>query len=139
MLLRKRTNVRKLENGNGSYFLFLTIFSTFNFLPNDKNLNKSKLKAFAEDKINVTEICIGKNGNIVGKRRKCWLPAFSRFPTTFSKGFLYSVVLSRDNVAKSSGENYHLKMNIGIWMSRKFCDIGKGQVIRVPRYVRNRG
>ena len=23
--------------------------------------------------------------NIVGKRRKCWLPAFSPFPTMFSK------------------------------------------------------
>ena len=35
------------------------------------------------------------------KRRKCWLPAFSPFPTMFSKGFLYRVVKSRDCVVKS--------------------------------------
>ena len=34
--------------------------------------------------------------NIVGKRRKCWLPAFSPFPTMFSKVFLFSVVKGRD-------------------------------------------
>ena len=45
-------------------------------------------KAFANDKINVTEklkIVFGWVENIVGKRRKCWFPAFSPFPTIFSK------------------------------------------------------
>ena len=37
--------------------------------------------------------------NIVGKRKKCWLPAFSPFPTMFSKGF-FKVVESRDCVVK---------------------------------------
>ena len=27
-----------------------------------------------------------------GKRRKCWLPALSLFPTMFSKGFFFKVV-----------------------------------------------
>ena len=36
-----------------------------------------------------------------GKRRKCWLPAFSPFLTMFSKGFYFSVVGSRDGVVRS--------------------------------------
>ena len=36
-----------------------------------------------------------------GKRRKCCLPAFSLFPTMFSKGFFFRVVKSRDCVGKS--------------------------------------
>ena len=34
--------------------------------------------------------------NIVGKRRKCWLPAFSPFPTMFSKALFFGNVQSRD-------------------------------------------
>ena len=34
------------------------------------------------------------------KRGKCWLPAFSSFPTMFSKGFLYRVIKSRDCMVK---------------------------------------
>ena len=34
----------------------------------------------------------GRVENIVGKRRKCWLPAFSPFPTMFSKGVVYRVI-----------------------------------------------
>ena len=36
-----------------------------------------------------------------GKRRKCWLPAFSPFPTMFSKGYLFRVVKSHDCVVRS--------------------------------------
>ena len=35
-----------------------------------------------------------------GKRRKCWLPAFSPFPTVFSKAFFFRVVKSWDCVVK---------------------------------------
>ena len=38
-----------------------------------------------------------------GKTRKCWLPAFSRFSTMFSKGFFLRVIKSRDSVVKSYG------------------------------------
>ena len=31
---------------------------------------------------------LGRIENIVGKRRICWLPAFSSLPTMFSKRFL---------------------------------------------------
>ena len=39
--------------------------------------------------------------NIVGKRRKCWLPEFSPFLTMFSMGFFLRVVKSRYCVVKS--------------------------------------
>ena len=62
----------------------------FNALPNDKILDWSKLKAFADNKINVNKknkIWFMKGRKHCGKRRKCWLPAFSPFSTMFSKGF----------------------------------------------------
>ena len=34
------------------------------------------------------------------KRRKCWLPTFSPFPTVFSKGFYFKVIKGRDCVVK---------------------------------------
>ena len=48
------------------------------------------------------EICLGKGGNIVEKRRKSWLPEFSPFPTMFSNvlNFL-RVVKSQDFLVKS--------------------------------------
>ena len=72
----------------------------FNSLPNDKLLDRSELKAFADNKMNVTktEILSGIVREHCGKRRKCWLPAFSPFPTMFSKGFIFRVVKSRDCV-----------------------------------------
>ena len=65
---------------------------------NEKILDWSKLKAFADNKIkfNATEklkFLLERVEN-TGKRKKCWLPAFSPFPTMFSKEFLYSVVKS---------------------------------------------
>ena len=36
--------------------------------------------------------------NIVGKGEKCWSPAFTPFPTMFSKGFLFRVVITLDCV-----------------------------------------
>ena len=35
-----------------------------------------------------------------GKRRKCWLPAFSPFVTVFSKGFLNRAIKNCDCVEK---------------------------------------
>ena len=73
-----------------------------NSLPNDKFLNLSKLKAFADDKYNLkTDILFGIGRKHCGKRRKCWLPALSPFPTMYSKGFFFRVVESWDCVVKS--------------------------------------
>ena len=54
----------------------------FNSLPNGKILDWSKLKAFAEVNYKCDwkiEICFGTGKKHCGKRRKCWLPAFSPF------------------------------------------------------------
>ena len=91
-----------------------------NTLPNDKILDWSKLKTSADENINMTEkvkFVLGTVENVVRKRRKCWLPAFSPFHTMvenvvrkcwlpafspfhtmFSKGFLYRVVKSQNLV-----------------------------------------
>ena len=45
--------------------------------------------------------CFGNVRKLCGKRRKCLLPAFSRFPTMFSKGFFLRVVKSWDCVVKA--------------------------------------
>ena len=77
----------------------------FNSLPNDTLLDWSKLKAFADDKKkkcdSKIEICSGKERKHCGKRRKCWLPAFSPFPVMFSKFFYLRIVKSWDCVVKS--------------------------------------
>ena len=48
------------------------------------------------------EICFGKGRKHCGKRRKCRLPAFSPFPTMFSKGFFPRFITSRDCVEQLS-------------------------------------
>ena len=73
-----------------------------NSLPNDKFLNWSKIKAFADDQSNVDEkieISFGKGRKHCGKRMKCWLSAFYPFPTMVSNGFYFKVVC--DCVVKS--------------------------------------
>ena len=63
-----------------------------NSLPNDKVLDWSKLKAFADDKINVTvnsKFFMGRVENIVGKGKKCWLPAFFPFFHNVFKRLLF--------------------------------------------------
>ena len=71
----------------------------------NKILDWSKLKALADDKINMTEkvnfFWGGKVDNIVGKRENAgYIPAFSLSPTIFSKGFFYKVIKSLHFVVK---------------------------------------
>ena len=47
-----------------------------------------------------TEICFGTGRKHCWKRRKCCLPAFSPFPTMFSKGYFPKVVKRWDCVYK---------------------------------------
>ena len=64
---------------------------------NIKILDLSKLKAFADEKIKVNKkfkISFVKDGNLCGKRRKYWLPAFSPFSAMFSKAFSFRVIKS---------------------------------------------
>ena len=79
------------------------VWCSVNSLPNDKILDSTQLKAFADDKINSAHktISVFDNvENIMGKRRKCWLPAFSAFPMMFSKGLFLRAVKSGDWVDK---------------------------------------
>ena len=74
-------------------------------LPNNKILDHSKLKAFADDKINVTakqKFVLGRVENIVGEGKNAGYQHFSPFPTMISKGFYFKVVKCLDCVVKSS-------------------------------------
>ena len=80
---------------------WLTLYQTkiFSLIPNWKHLqtkNESELEI---------DICMGKGRKYCGKRRKCWLPAFSPFPTPFptmfSKGLFLKVFKSQDCMVKS--------------------------------------
>ena len=76
----------------------------FNSLPNDKILDCSKLKAFADNNLYIAQMMIyvfDRVENIVEKGKKCWLPAFSPFPTMFSIALFIRVSQSRDCVVKS--------------------------------------
>ena len=60
----------------------------FNSLPKDKVLELSKVKSICRGQYlcdSKVEICFVKSRKLCGKRRKCWLPAFSSFPTIFQK------------------------------------------------------
>ena len=84
----------------------MELSSILPFCQNDKILDEAKLKAFADNKLNVAQMMISLFDRVekrCGKRRKCWLPAFSPFPTVFSKALFFSVVKSRDYVVKSYG------------------------------------
>ena len=70
-------------------------------LLNNKILDLSKLKANADDKILVNAIeklkpDFRRVENMVGKKRKCWLPAFSPFPTMFSEDVFFWVVKNQE-------------------------------------------
>ena len=75
----------------------------FKSLPSDKFLTLSKLKAFGEDKINVTEklkFVFARVEIIVGKGENAGYQHFLVFPR-FSKPSFFRVVKSRDCVVKS--------------------------------------
>ena len=60
----------------------------YSSLPNNKILDWSKLKAFADDKIDVTEkfkFVLGRVGNIVGKGENAGYQHFLVFPQCFQK------------------------------------------------------
>ena len=74
------------------------MFSKGFFPPDDKILGLSKLKAFADDKLNVTQnikVVFHRIENIVGKN--AGYQVFSSFPTMFSKG-LFPPVLQKSSL-----------------------------------------
>ena len=73
-------------------------------LPNDKFLDLSELKAFADEKVNMSkkfQFMVGRVENIVGKGENASYQHFSPFPTMILKGFFLKNVKSRDCVVKS--------------------------------------
>ena len=80
-----------IEKNADEHEIFLTQFVhvvTFNPLLNDKILDWSKLKAFADDKIDVTEklkIVLGRVENTGGKEENAGNQHFLLFPQCFQK------------------------------------------------------
>ena len=88
--------------------LVTSIFSffpqCFNPLPNDKILDMTESKAFADDKLNVTRVTISlleRVEDTVGKGENAGYQRFLLFQPVFSKAFFLRVVKSRDCVVKS--------------------------------------
>ena len=65
---------------------------SFELLTKRKKIDRSKFKAFADDKLNVAKIMIPVFDRVkhCGNGKKGWLATFSPFPTLFSKGFSLS-------------------------------------------------
>ena len=84
------------DNTLSEFAVRCTYTKQSNSIPNDRILDWSKMKAFADDISGkcdqILEICFGKGRKHCGKRGKCWLPGFSPFPTMFSKAFYFRVV-----------------------------------------------
>ena len=78
----------------------------FKSLPNEKTLDWSEFKAFADDKINITSEhkFFLEWVETLQEKEKMLVPAFSPFPT-FSKGFFPRVVKSQDCMVKINEEN----------------------------------
>ena len=92
-----QTKILSSDKGLREYFLTPTnrinsiLTDSFTFYHVTKKV-LSKLKAFTANKLNVTqniEFVSSVVENIAEERRKCWLPAFSPFPTMFSKAFFF--------------------------------------------------
>ena len=70
------------------YEQFLLFPQCFNPFPQDKILDQNKLKAFADNKLNVTKMIISvfdKSRKHGGKRRNCLYKQFLLFPQCFQQ------------------------------------------------------
>ena len=79
----------------------LTVFNPF---PNDKSLGLTKLKAFADDKVNAAHInssVFNRVENIVGNRENAGYQYFLLFPQYFQWASLSGLFKSPDYVVKS--------------------------------------
>ena len=96
-------NFKALNFVYGKLKVFLEGSKYLNLYQKDKILEWSKLKAFLDDKINVTEkmkfVLVGVEN--ISRKEKMLVTSIFSFPTMFSEGFLYKVVKSRDCVVKS--------------------------------------
>ena len=75
--------------------LIVDVTIAFNYLPNDKILDLSKLKAFADDKNKCDQgiaICLGREENIVGNGENAGYQYFLLFPQCFQKASFTEVL-----------------------------------------------
>ena len=73
--------------------------SVITSLPNDNFVDLSKLRAYADDMLDVVQMnrfSLDSMENLVGKEENGWLPAFSPFPAWFSRDYFLMVVESQD-------------------------------------------
>ena len=68
---------------------FYPSIQSLNPLPDDKILDQTKLKAFADDKFNVTKMIISVFDRVetLWEKEKLLVQAIPPFPTMFSQGF----------------------------------------------------
>ena len=78
------------------------------FLPHDKILDWSKLKAYADNKIYVTQKLIFTLGRV----ETLWEKHFLLFLIMFSKGFFLGVVKSLDCVEKELNDIFYEKKKL---------------------------
>ena len=83
---------KKLQKATFFYFISenssIFMFSFFNSLPNDQILDMTKLKAFADDKLNVGKVTISlldRVENTEGNRENAGYQHFLLFPQCFPK------------------------------------------------------
>ena len=77
-----------------SNFVFLCVLEIINALPNDNFLDWSRLKAFADDKLYLTQnikVVFHRIENIVGKEENAGYQHFLLFPQCFQKAFKFTV------------------------------------------------
>ena len=92
-MLFKQNKTTTLITLNISNDTFMSIVRPINLL--NHIWTGKKLKAFADDKkkcYSKIEICFVKDRKYCGKRRKCWITAFSPFPTIQSEVYLLRAV-----------------------------------------------
>ena len=101
---------------NNIYFCLITLFLNYQAVIGDnfstlhylftkrQNFHLVQIESICRQKTECnlkTEILFGMFRRHCGKWRKCWLPAFSPFPTMFSKAVFSRGVKSQDCVRKS--------------------------------------
>ena len=88
LIIHATSNFLSANAGNFGQPKVLVCGNNFNYLPNNKTLDLSKMKAFADDNLNVNQklkFAVGRVENIVGKGENAENQYFILFPQCFQK------------------------------------------------------
>ena len=94
-----------MANGFSALYISICISGLINPLPDNKSLDWSKLKAFADNKLIVTQnikVVFHRIENIVGKEENAGYQHFLLFPQCFQKFFFLHCIKSRHRVLTHS-------------------------------------